>query len=101
MRRVMLLGVLIVVLSLTVAMMGFQGTPAGAQGGAPGAQKSWKMPMVENVKKMAMESLARARGVRLRQKSKRLVRAMWVDIIQGACARVSVLLVGIPLQMRE
>lgn len=36
MRRVMLLGVLIVVFSLTVAMMGQQAPPAGAQGGARG-----------------------------------------------------------------
>ena len=37
MRRVMLLGVLIVIFSLSVAIVGYQGPPAGAQGGAPGA----------------------------------------------------------------
>jgi thymidylate synthase ThyX len=45
-------------------------------GGAPGAHMSWKMPMVANMKKMAMASLTRARGFRLSQKSLRYVRAI-------------------------
>src|SRR6185436_8319036 len=45
-------------------------------GGAPGADMSWKMPMVPNMKKMATAILMRARVLRPSQKSLRLNLAM-------------------------
>src|SRR5678815_331451 len=70
-------------------------------GGAPGADMSWKMPMVPNMKKMATAILMRALVFRPSQKSLRLNLAIGGGIIRRARPSVSVLLVGIPLLMRE